>query len=141
LSIPAIRAVAIGEGFGAASVKGTAFHDPFVVDARKRVVRTSNRAGGIEGGMTNGETVVVSAVMKPIPSVVASLPSVDLTTGEPVAAAYERSDVCAVPAASVAGEAMAALVMADALLEAVGDVPWTRFLSAVEALRARRRRL
>jgi chorismate synthase len=84
------------------------------------VARTSNRAGGFEGGMTNGMPVVVRAAMKPIPTTVTPLRSVDLATGEPAETQYQRSDVCAVPAASVVGEAMVAWTLADALLEKVG---------------------
>jgi chorismate synthase len=84
------------------------------------VMRTSNRAGGIEGGMSNGQPIVVRAAMKPIPTTVTPLRSVDLATGEPAATRYQRSDVCAVPAASVVGEAMVAWVLADALIEKRG---------------------
>ena len=84
------------------------------------ITRTSNRAGGIEGGITNGETVVVRAAMKPIATTRAPMPSVDLTTGGAALASYERSDVCAVPRAAVVGEAMVCLVLADALLEKLG---------------------
>jgi chorismate synthase len=84
------------------------------------VTRTSNRAGGIEGGMSNGQPIVVRAAMKPIPTTLTPLRSVDLATGEPAETQYQRSDVCAVPAASVVGEAMVAWVLADALLEKLG---------------------
>ena len=84
------------------------------------VRRTSNRAGGIEGGMSNGQPIVVRAAMKPIPTTITPLRSVDLATGEPAATKYQRSDVCAVPAASVVGEAMVAWVLADALIEKWG---------------------
>ena len=82
--------------------------------------RKTNNAGGIEGGMTNGMPIILRAVMKPIPTLKKSLSSVDINTKKPFKAAYERSDVCAVPAAGVVGEAMAALVIADAFLEKFG---------------------
>ena len=98
-------------------------HDEIFVKLKAQssnVKRHSNRAGGIEGGISNGQPVVVRAAMKPIPTTVAPLRSVDLTTGEPATTQYQRSDVCAVPAASVVGEAMVASVMADALMEKLG---------------------
>jgi len=126
MSIPAIKGVEIGPAFENARRPGTQVHDEFerVSESANRripnVVRTSNRAGGIEGGMTNGMSIVVRAAMKPIPTTLAPLRSVDLATGEPAATQYQRSDVCAVPAASIVGEAMVAWVLADALLEKRG---------------------
>lgn len=126
MSIPAIKGVEIGPAFENARRPGTQVHDEFerVSESANRripnVVRTSNRAGGIEGGMTNGMPIVVRAAMKPIPTTLAPLRSVDLATGEPAATQYQRSDVCAVPAASIVGEAMVAWVLADALLEKRG---------------------
>jgi chorismate synthase len=121
MSIPAIKGVEIGPAFENARRPGTQVHDEFErVGATRRVARASNRAGGIEGGMTNGEPVVVRAAMKPIPTTVTPLRSVDLATGEEAATQYQRSDVCAVPAASVVGEAMVAWVLADALVEKLG---------------------
>jgi chorismate synthase len=117
MSIPAIKGVEIGPAFENARRPGTQVHDEFEI---ANVTRTSNRAGGIEGGMTNGEPVVVRAAMKPIPTTVTPLRSVDLATGEEAATQYQRSDVCAVPAASVVGEAMVAWVLADALVEKLG---------------------
>ena len=93
--------------------------DP-VTDMAHPWQRRTNRAGGVEGGMTNGMPVVVRIAMKPIPTLANPLPSVDLDTGEQVQAHYERSDVCVVPAAGVVGEAMVALVLANALLEKFG---------------------
>ena len=84
------------------------------------ITRAANRAGGIEGGMSNGMPVVVRAAMKPIPTTIALQRSVDLATGEPAHTQYQRSDVCAVPAASIVGEAMVAWTLADALLEKSG---------------------
>lgn len=137
-SIPAIRSVSIGAGAEAALIGGVDFHDAILPAAGGGFIRPTNRAGGLEGGMTNGEPLRLEAVMKPIPTLLSPLPSVDLRTGSAEAAAYERSDICAVPAASVVGEAMTALVLCDALLEAVGDVPWSRFSAAVDALRLAR---
>jgi chorismate synthase len=120
MSIPAIKGVEIGPAFENARRPGTQVHDEFEVEAMHRVARTSNRAGGIEGGMTNGEPVVVCAAMKPIPTTVTPLRSVDLVTGEEAATQYQRSDVCAVPAAAIVGEAMVAWVLAQALVEKLG---------------------
>ena len=138
MSIPAIKGVEIGPAFENARRPGTQVHDEFQIPNPKpqipnpkpqisnlksqisRVVRTSNRAGGIEGGMSNGMPVVVRAAMKPIPTTLTPLRSVNLATGEPAQTRYQRSDVCAVPAASVVGEAMVAWVLADALIEKLG---------------------
>lgn len=119
MSIPAIKGVEIGPAFENARRPGTEVHDEFAQTAG-RVTRTSNRAGGFEGGMTNGMPVVVRAAMKPIPTTVSPLASVDLETGEPAETEYQRSDVCAVPAASIVGEAMVAWTLADALLAKLG---------------------
>ena len=123
-SIPAIKGVEIGPAFENARRLGTQVHDEFQILNPKsqipNVVRTSNRAGGIEGGMSNGQPIVVRAAMKPIPTTLTPLRSVDLATGEPAETQYQRSDVCAVPAASVVGEAMVAWVLADALIEKLG---------------------
>jgi len=119
-SIPAIKGVEIGPAFSNAARRGTEVHDAFVPGDTGRPQRASNRAGGIEGGMTNGEPIVVRAAMKPIPSTLAPQPSVDLLTGEPAETAYQRSDVCAVPAASIVGEAMVAWTLAGALRDKLG---------------------
>jgi chorismate synthase len=124
MSIPAIKAVGIGLGPEAARRPGSAVHDEIVPDrsgARATgLARPTNNAGGLEGGVTNGEDLRVSAWMKPISTLMKPLRSVDLTTMTESAAAIERSDVCAVPAAAVVGEAMVALVLADALVEKFG---------------------
>ncbi|HUX77982.1 MAG TPA: chorismate synthase [Anaerolineae bacterium] len=140
MSIPAVKGVEIGPAFENARRPGTQVHDEFerIGESANRqisksanqqiengarfplVMRTSNRAGGIEGGMSNGQPIVVRAAMKPIPTTVTPLRSVDLATGEPAATRYQRSDVCAVPAAAVVGEAMVAWVLADALIEKRG---------------------
>jgi chorismate synthase len=121
MSIQAIKGVEIGLGFEAARRPGSEVHDPIAYDAAARAfTRPSNRAGGLEGGITNGMPVVCRAAMKPIATLKRALPSVDVRTKEPFEAAFERSDVCAVPAASVVGEAMAAITLAGALLEKLG---------------------
>ena len=118
MAIQAIKGVEIGIGFGAADVPGSQVHDPFFFDdvsggEDARFRRGSNNAGGTEGGITNGEPLVIRAVMKPIATLMKQLPSVNLETKEGVPAFAERSDVCAVPAAAVVGEAMVALVLAQ----------------------------
>jgi chorismate synthase len=119
MSINSVKGVEVGEGFGSASAQGSSFHD-VVAGASSEWSRLTNHAGGIEGGMSNGEPIVVRCAAKPIPTLMKPLPSVDLLTKEPVSAAIERSDVCVVPAAGVVGEAMVALVLADAFLEKFG---------------------
>jgi len=122
MSIQAIKGVEIGDGFEAARSLGSEVHDAIEYDATtKHFTRPTNRAGGLEGGITNGAPVVCRAAMKPIATLKKALPSVDIRTKLPYAAAFERSDVCAVPAASVVGEAMVAIVLADALLEKFGS--------------------
>lgn len=123
LGIPAIKAVAIGAGMKAADTLGSDYHDAIdraAGDEAWPFGRPTNRAGGIEGGMTNGEPVVVRIVMKPIPTLTRPLRSVDVRTGEATEAHAERSDLCAVPAAGVVGEAMLALVLASAACEKFG---------------------
>jgi chorismate synthase len=120
VSIQAIKAVEIGSGFGMAGRFGSEVMDEIFYAKGKGFYRKTNNAGGIEGGISNGMPVVLRAAMKPIPTLRRPLMSVDITTKEPYEAAYERSDVCAVPAASVVGEAMAALVAADAFFEKFG---------------------
>jgi chorismate synthase len=118
-SIPAVKGVEIGPAFENATRRGTQVHDEiFVADGQ--LIRRTNRAGGLEGGVTTGQPVVVRAAMKPISTTLTPLRSVDLVTGEPAATRYERSDVCAVPRAAIVGEAMVAFVLAEALLEKLG---------------------
>ncbi len=119
-SIPAIKAVEFGLGARCAVLPGSKVHDPIVYTPEGGYARTSNHAGGLEGGMTNGEQLVASAVMKPIPTMTSPLPTVNTDTHEPAAASRERSDVCAVPAAAVVAEAEVAFVLADAYLEKFG---------------------
>ena len=114
LSIQAIKAVSIGAGFEVAGVPGSQAHDEIFYDESRGYYRTTNRAGGVEGGMSTGETLVVRAWMKPLPTLTKPLRSVDIATHEPAEALRERTDSCTVPAAGVVGEAMAAFVLADA---------------------------
>lgn len=117
VSIPGVKGVEFGAGFNTAGLPGSETHDPITYSPENGFRRTKNNAGGIEGGMTNGEPLVLTAVMKPIPTLYQGLPSVDLETLEPVRAGAERSDLTAVPAAGVVAEAMVAWVLAEALLE------------------------
>jgi chorismate synthase len=121
MSIQAVKAAEIGAGVAAAMSYGSEVGDEIQYDAaRHRFVRPTNRAGGLEGGITNGEDVVVRGYLKPISTLRRPLGTADLATKQPIQAAYERSDVCVVPAGGVVGEAMTALVLADAFLEKFG---------------------
>jgi chorismate synthase len=120
MGIQAIKGVEVGDGFRTARRRGSAAHDEIVRGPDGRIERVTNRAGGVEGGMSNGEVVRVRAAMKPISTVPRALRTVDTATGEPVTAHHQRSDVCAVPPAAVVAEAMVALVLADAVLEKFG---------------------
>ena len=121
MSVQAVKAVEIGAGVLAAGSYGSAVQDEISYDKpARRFRRASNRAGGLEGGMTNGEDVVVRGYLKPISTLRKPLGTADMVTKEPVQAAYERSDWCVVPAGGVAGEAMVALVLADAFLQKFG---------------------
>jgi len=120
MSIPAVKGVEIGPAFENARLPGTQVHDRLYPDGRGGVLRRTNRAGGVEGGMSNGAPLVVRAAMKPIPTTLTPLASVDLSTGQAASTQYQRSDVCAVPAAAVVGEAMVAWCLAEALVEKRG---------------------
>lgn len=120
LSIPAIKGVEIGGGFAAASLYGTQVHDEITYQEGQGFAHRTNRAGGIEGGISNGEVLVIRAAMKPIPTLTQPLASVDWLTKEPVRAAVERADVCAVPAAAVVAQAVTAWVLASAVMEKFG---------------------
>ncbi len=121
MGIQAIKAVEIGDGFGMAEKLGSESMDEIFYNPEEgRFYRKTNHAGGIEGGMTNGMPVIIRAAMKPIPTLRKPLRSVDIITKEPFEAAYERSDICAVPAASVVSEAVVALVITDSFLEKFG---------------------
>ena len=114
LSIQAIKAVSIGDGFEVAGVPGSQAHDEIFYDEERGYYRNTNRAGGVEGGMTTGAPLVVRGSMKPLPTLTKPLRSVDISTHEPAEALRERTDSCTVPAAGVVGEAMVAFVLADA---------------------------
>jgi chorismate synthase len=120
MSIHAVKAVALGAGFEAGETPGSQFHDEILFDAARGLHRPTNRAGGLEGGVSNGEEIRARAVVKPIPTLLMPLRSIDLATLEERSASVERSDTCVVPAAGVVGEAMLAWVLADALLEKLG---------------------
>ena len=123
MSINAVKGVEIGPGFEQAQMVGSLVHDviePFDGSRERRWKRVSNRAGGIEGGMSNGEDIVVRVAIKPISTLAKPLPSVDLVTGEKIQAHYERSDVCQAPPGGIVGEAMMAIVLADAVMEKFG---------------------
>lgn len=138
VSIHAIKAVEIGDGIVAGRSRGSEVHDPIGYDAERRAfTRPSNHCGGLEGGITNGEPIVCRAVMKPIATLRKALPSVDVRTKEAFEAAFERSDICAVAAASVVGEAMVALALVDAVLEKLGGDSMRELLDNARALRAR----
>jgi chorismate synthase len=119
MSIPAVKGMEIGLGFEAARRHGSAVHDE-IVRGPEGFARRSNRAGGLEGGMTTGEPLVIRAAMKPISTLRRPLGTVDIGTGADAKAQSERSDVTAVPAMGVIAEAMTALVLADAMLEKFG---------------------
>ncbi|HEY7057527.1 MAG TPA: chorismate synthase [Vicinamibacterales bacterium] len=137
MSIPAIKAVGLGIGPEAAARPGSRVHDEIVLDEEMDtpigLARPSNNAGGLEGGVTNGQDLRVSAYMKPISTLMKPLRSVDLATMSPSPATIERSDVCAVPAAAVVGEAMVALVLADAVLERFGGDSVGALMQAMSA--------
>jgi chorismate synthase len=124
MSVPAVKAVSIGDGVAAAARPGSQVHDAILpaADGSRpfQPTRPTNHAGGLEGGVTNGEEVRVTGYLKPIATLMSPLPSIDLRTGADAPAAIERSDTCAVPAAAVIGEAVVAFVLADALLESFG---------------------
>ena len=137
MSIHAVKAVAIGAGFEAGETRGASFHDEILWDAERGIERPTNRAGGLEGGITNGEEIRARAVVKPIPTLLLALRSVDLRSKEPQKASVERSDTCVVPAAGVVGEAMVAWVLADAVLDKFGGDSLTELVDHLESTRAR----
>jgi chorismate synthase len=137
MCIQAIKGVEMGAGFAAARSTGSAVHDAIDYDAvARRFTRPTNRAGGLEGGITNGMPVVCRAAMKPIATLRKALRSVDVRTKEAYEAAFERSDVCAVAAASVVGEAMVCIILTDALLEKFGGDSVRELARNVEGYRA-----
>jgi chorismate synthase len=120
MGIQAIKGVEIGDGFESARRRGSRAHDEIEKNSSGKIVRRTDRAGGTEGGITNGEILRVRAAMKPISTVPKALDTIDTSTGEAAKAINQRSDVCAVPAAGIVAEAMVALVLADAVLEKFG---------------------
>ncbi len=136
MSIQAIKAVELGDGFSNASKLGSEVHDEIFIDDGK-IFRKTNRAGGFEGGMTNGEDLIIRAAMKPIPTLMKPLRTIDIATKTPTTASKERSDTCAIWAAEVVGEAMAALVTADAFVEKFGGDALCDTLSNLKNYRAR----
>ena len=120
MGIQAIKGVEIGDGFQTAARRGSVAHDEIEKNSQGAIVRRTDRAGGTEGGMSNGEILRVRAAMKPISTVPKALDTIDVSTGEAAKAINQRSDVCAVPAAGVVAEAMVALVLAEAVLEKFG---------------------
>lgn len=141
MGIQAIKGVEIGDGFTTAARRGSVAHDEIERNADGKIVRRTDRAGGTEGGMSNGEILRVRAAMKPISTVPRALDTIDTKTGEPAKAINQRSDVCAVPAAGIVAEAMVALVIADAIIEKFGgdSVAETKrnYLSYLEYLEIR----
>jgi len=133
MSIPAIKGVELGDGFTQARSKGSGSHDEIEVGYG----RTTNRAGGVEGGMSNGETIRVRGAMKPLPTLMRALRSVDVSTGEPAGALRERSDVCAVPPAAVVGEQMVCFVLARETLAMLGGATVSDYQAGAAAYRAR----
>jgi chorismate synthase len=141
MSIQAIKGVEIGLGFASSALRGSQVHDeilPGDSGSPFGIRRPTNNAGGIEGGISNGETIIARAAMKPIPTLRIPLRSIDLSTGEPAEASFERSDICAVPAATVVGEAVVSIVIADAICEKFGgdsveemDANYRRYVEGV----------
>ncbi len=136
-SIQACKGVEFGDGFGLAATPGSGAHDEIFPDGGGAPVRHTNHAGGLEGGMTTGEPLVLRAAMKPIPTLTKPLRSVDLATGEPAQALRERTDSCVVPAAGVVGEAMLAVVLAGAYRDKFGGDHIDDVRAAVAAYAAR----
>lgn len=134
MSLNAIKGVEIGLGFAAAAARGSRAHDAYRL-AGRRVVRDSNRSGGLDGGITTGEPLVVRAAMKPLATLMRPLGSVDLAARRPAKAHVERSDVCAVPSAAVIAESLTALVLAQALLEKFGGDSMGELLPRLERWR------
>lgn len=137
MSIPGIKGVELGAGFAYATMQGSAAHDEIAYDKERGYYRLSNNAGGIEGGMSTGEPIIIRAVMKPIPTLMKPLKTVDIDTHEQGLACAERSDVCAVESAAVVAEAVTAIVLAQAFLEKFGGDAWEDVLTAVEHYRRR----
>jgi chorismate synthase len=140
MSIPGVKGVEIGKALENARRCGIEVHDPIMLRGsapdrlETSLYRPSNRAGGLEGGVTNGEPIVVRAAMKPIATTRKPLPSVDLASGKPAPSQYQRSDVCAVPAAATVGEAMVAWVLAQAIVEKLGGDTLAEMVARADSL-------
>lgn len=145
MSIQAVKGVEVGLGFEGARLRGSQVHDEIYFDPDRGFFRKTNRAGGLEGGMTNGETLIVRAAMKPIATLYRPLATANLLTGQAAGASVERSDICAVPAAAVIGEAVVAFEIANAVTEKFGGDSLAELLrnvtSYTEELKARWRRM
>lgn len=139
MGIQAIKGVEMGDGFQSATRRGSVAHDEMEMGGDGRILRRTDRAGGTEGGMTNGEVLKIRAAMKPISTVPRALDTVDVATGTNAKAINQRSDVCAVPAAAVVAEAMVALVLADAVLEKFGGDSVTEVRRNFESYKAHMR--
>jgi chorismate synthase len=139
-SIQSAKGIEFGDAFDAARELGSHVHDPIEMREGK-FARSRNRAGGLEGGVTNGEDVLCRVAFKPISTLMKPLASVDLATGEPAPAHVERSDICVIPAAGVVAEAMLALVLAEALLDKFGEDDVDSLVAAVDRYRRRLRPL
>jgi chorismate synthase len=137
LSIQAMKGVSVGDGFQVAGLPGSQAHDEIFYSPERGYYRETNRAGGLEGGMTNGDPLVVRGAMKPLPTLTKPLRSIDISTHEPAEALRERTDSCTVPAAGVVGEAMVAFVLADAYRKKFGGDHIDDVVAAVEAYRER----
>jgi chorismate synthase len=137
LSIQALKGVAVGDGIEVAGLPGSQAHDEIFYDDQRGFYRQTNRAGGLEGGMTTGDPLVVRGYMKPLPTLTKPLRSVDIATHEPAEALRERTDSCTVPAAGVVGEAMVAFVLADAYRRKFGGDHIADVTAALDAYRAR----
>jgi chorismate synthase len=138
ISIQAMKGAEIGPAFANAGKPGSQVHDAIYRDDAGNLVRRTNRAGGLEGGVTTGDPIVVRVAMKPIATILQALDSVDLATGEPAETTYERSDFCALPRAVPIGEAMLAIVLADALCEKLGGDSLDEMRPRFDALRRAR---
>jgi chorismate synthase len=137
LSIQAVKGVAVGDGIEVAGLPGSQAHDEIFYSDDRGFYRETNRAGGLEGGMTTGDPLVVRGYMKPLPTLTKPLRSVDIATHEPAEALRERTDSCTVPAAGVVGEAMIAFVLADAYRRKFGGDHINDVRQAVNAYRER----
>ena len=135
VSIQAMKGAEIGSGFANAGKRGSQVHDEIVIDDAGNLSRRTNRAGGLEGGISTGEPIIARVAMKPISTMLRGAESVDLATGQPNPTVYERSDFCALPRAVPVGEAMMAIVLADALLEKLGGDSLDEMKPRFESLR------